>query len=273
MSEIRKNDEHWRDNLVGMSYNKNLERSIHKRHMLETLPVKMEMQKQSIDELLKRQAQKKKVDLLKLLPNIYESAVVAAVNPKNKKILDIGFNTPEDLILDNFGKWLAAIIQTPTAWFANTSFATVTLKDTANTDRAVPTYANAVSSYMAAFNSMASSTTTLTGTKLQVGSGTTAAARSNYTIQTAFGSAPENTRFPTGPGSYASGYVVVSGSVAAGGSGTVNETGFFGTWNYGTPGTSSGYGVADFMLFHDILGSGVAFAAGNLLMTSYSINL
>ena len=60
-----------------------------------------------------------------------------------------------------------------------------------------------------------------------------------------------------------------SEAISAGGSGTVNETGFFGYWwfqdNSGT--------LHTYMLFHDILGAGVAFVAGNTINLSYATTM
>ena len=50
--------------------------------------------------------------------------------------------------------------------------------------------------------------------------------------------------------------------------GTVNETGFFGPWNQNRDNS-----VSRFMLFHDIWGSSVNYATGNILKCSYSIAL
>jgi hypothetical protein len=53
------------------------------------------------------------------------------------------------------------------------------------------------------------SNATSAGVKFQVDSGTTAAARTDYKIQTAFGTAPESDMFAVGWGSYAAGTVVI----------------------------------------------------------------
>ena len=105
------------------------------------------------------------------------------------------------------------------------------------------------------------------GTQFQLGSSTTAPTRADYKINTALGTAPESGLFSTGIGSYASGYVSIGGAISAGGSGTVNETGVFGYWFSAT--NSTPY---SFMLFHDVLSSGVSYVAGNTLYVSYSIS-
>ncbi len=251
-NQVRRTDEHWRDNLIGLTLDKRLERAAMRKHGLESQLLRLEMQK----GLIQKQIAGRRVELL---PNIYEGAMCTATD-KNRKILDVGFSTPEDLILDNFGKWLASWI-TPIA-----TTVTASLKDLTNTARTLRVY-GVIGTGVAmtiAYGSLMDC-----GTVLQVGSGSTAAARANYAIQTAFGTAPENTQFGCSVGSYGGGAISFSGAVTAGGSGTVNETGFFAVFNYGNSTPS----YATFMLFHDILGSGVSFVAGNSLIVSYSITL
>jgi hypothetical protein len=102
---------------------------------------------------------------------------------------------------------------------------------------------------------------------IQFGSGTTAAQRNNYAIQTAFATAPESTKFQCGPGAYAAGVISFGNLITAGGSGTVNEIGLFNLcgWLNGWSGNT--------MMTHDILGSGVAFVAGNPLVGTFAINI
>lgn len=63
----------------------------------------------------------------------------AALNQNNKRILDIGFKTPEDLILDNFGTWLAALIQDPRNATSSTA-AQCQLRNVSNTLKDIYTY-------------------------------------------------------------------------------------------------------------------------------------
>ena len=108
-----------------------------------------------------------------------------------------------------------------------------------------------------------------TGTKFQVGSSTTAAARTQYAIQAAFSTAPESSQFSTGAGSYAAGGGVMScaGAIAAGGSGTINEVASFGYWPY------SSSNMCTVMLTREVLGSGVSFSSGNAIVCTLSINI
>lgn len=235
--QIRRNDEHWQDNLLGLTFNKRLEKAIAKRHAAQ---VKEESRRM-----------------------VSESAFVTCLQPKTNKILDIGFNRPNDLILDNFGTFIAALIRQPSTG-SSPSFS---LTDVTNSAQTFMIYSNApaTNTTLAFGYDNAGST----GTQIQLGSGTTAAARTNYAIQTAFGTAPENARFATGAGSYGGGADSFSGAISAGGAGTVNEMGFFAVWAT----TTAAAGIKTVMLFHDILSSGVAFVAGNTLNASYSITL
>ncbi len=251
---IRPNDEHWQSNLQGTPYTTRLDRQIHERAQQETARYLLE--------------EAKRTGILHT--RMHETVALSILNSKGK-IESVGINKPDDLILNNFGYWLAALIQPPTSWAGGTTYASTTLKDTANTSRTVATYANACSIYAGTFNY--AGTAQNTGTYLQVGSGTTTAARADYNIETAFGTAPESGVFSTAVGSYAAGYISFSGAVTAGGSGTVNETGFFGKWIYGTPNSAVEVDVANFMLFHDNLETGQPFTAGQTINCSYSIDI
>jgi len=183
---------------------------------------------------------------------IFETVIVSVVD-KGRRIKGLGLSSPNDLILDNFGTWLAGLIRAPIA-----ASESVSLKDSGGSTRTVLTYAANMH-----FNDSDSEV----GTYLQVGSGTTPPARADYSITTAFLTAPESSFFDTGSGSYSVGAISFSGSITAGGSGTVNETGFFARW------VISGLPAYQFMLFHDVLGTGVPFTAGEIITVSYSINL
>jgi len=261
MNEIRKIDEHWKDNLLGCTFNKRLEKAILQRHCLEIGVERAENRVKRLREELSRMdgqpIRNYASSLLAALESVSEGAVVAALAPKTNKILDIGFNRADDLILDNFGLFLAALIRSPTI-----AITYVSLTDTGNTARALAIYYNTITT---TFNIQSACAI---GTVLQLGQGTSPAARDNHVIESALGSAPENAIFGTSNGGYAigTGSLSFSGAISAGGSGTVNEMGFHGRFGLS--------GVAySFMFFHDILASGVAFVAGNTLNASYAIIL
>lgn len=242
---------------MGLKFSPNLVAEILQRHSLESKLKRCYLQK----ELLKRKISGSRVQLL---PNLHETVVCTTINPRNKKILDVGFNVPEDLILNNFCKILTGLIRTPVVMDSGT-YAYVTLKSIANADKTVYVYhrGGASSNPDVTFNCGQGYNC---GTAIQIGSGTTAAARTNYCIETAFGSAPESGRIGTSTGSYGAGTIAVGTAFPAGGSGTINEVGMFGEWY------DSSETLFEFMIFHDILASGVAFSAGELINISYLIS-
>ena len=211
MDELRFG-EHWRDNLAGLRLDDRIKKAIHAKNLEE------------IREL----THKRRV----------ESCVVAAL--KKDRIAEIGFNKPNDLILDNYGKMLAGLM----------GATTMNLYDVSNTLRSIgPNNFNTGGG----------------GTVIQLGGSTTPPARGDYKIGAVLGTAPENTYFSTGYGSYyPGGYFTFSNGVSAGGSGTVNEAGFFGYWYF--------YPVLIYiMLFHDLV-TGVPYTPGNPLVASWVVS-
>jgi len=199
--------------------------------------------------------------LLKEVDHRIFEAVVVSVLDRHKRIKGIGLNLPNDLILNNFGTWLAAFIQAP-----GTITVSISLKEVGGTTQTFHIF-DYTSATNRLFNLNYIGDLAL-GTQLQVGSGTTPAARTDSAITTPFTTAPESGRFATGSGSYAAGVISFSGAITAGGSGTVNETGFFARWRRSATNT-----IDTIMLFHDILAAGVAFTAGQIINVSYSISL
>lgn len=231
---LKELNDNWEKQFLGYTFSKRLEQRMLREHTERML---------------------KEVD-----HKIFECAIVSVLD-KRRRIKGIGLNVPNDLILDNFGTWLAGLIRAP----ADSTGPAVSLKDAAGTSRTLNIYGRGAASVQI-FNHSDTTTPSL-GTQLQVGSGTTPAARTDYAITTPFTVVPESDRFATGPGSYAAGAISLSGAITAGGSGTANETGFFAVWNDTTPAART------IMLFHDILAAGVAFTAGKIINVSYSISL
>jgi len=181
---------------------------------------------------------------------IFEAVYVASLD-RTRRIKEIGFNKPGDLILDNFGAFLAALFSTPGTTVAFDA------RDITNNVRTLGTYRSNP------FNGPSASY----GSRFQLGSGSTTPARGNYIIETALPTAPESGVFGSGPGSYASGVVSCSSSVTAGGAGTVREAGWFGYWMDVT------VAARTIMLFHDLISPVVPYVAGNVLTCAYSVNL
>ena len=176
-------------------------------------------------------------------------------------IKKIGVSKPNNLILDNFGTWFAGLFhQSTSTWFS------VNLKEniTGSTDAVGMIDGGSVGTYSFCHAVGAH----LNGTRIQVGSGTTAPARADYKIETAFGTAPESAVFETGAGSYAAGSMSVAGSITAGGAGTVNETVLFGHWF-----NEEHNNALDYALFHDAISPGVPFIAAQDITDTYTITL
>jgi len=162
---------------------------------------------------------------------------------------------PNNLILANFGTWLAGFFRAPVV-----SATSVSLIDSGGDARDVYMW---VTTGANVFNS---DTGDKIGSLIQVGGGSTPATRTDEDIETPLGSAPEDDVFDTGSGSYAAGAISVSGAISAGGTGTIAEVGLFGAWTYEVT-------LANFMLFHDILTSGEAYTPGQTITVAYTINL
>jgi len=181
-------------------------------------------------------------------------AFVSVIDPKTGRIIARGKSKPRNLILNNFGVWLAGLIRTPV-----TGLTTITLKDDGGADRTFYVYHTGTGAFNAA-------NTTL-GTNFRVGSSVAAPARTDYTIGAGFPTAPESGLFGTGSGSYAAGVISFSAAITAGGSGTVNECGFYGRW------FDTGGALRNIMLFHDLISPGVSFTPGQIITVSCTITL
>jgi len=193
--------------------------------------------------------------------NIRIQAFVTVTDEKGK-VLARGKSKPNNLILDNFGSLLAALIST----VAMDATKNVTLTDDGGNSRVLVTAAKLPSgsgSYYILYTEFFP-----VGGQLRVGSGTTPPDRGDDSITTPFTTAPESGYFDAGSGSYAAGTVSISGAITAGGSGTVNEVGLFLFLCFPTGPTQY-----KFMMFHDLISPGVSFTPGKIITASYSITL
>lgn len=213
-----------------------------------------QLRKELINEVLPKEK-----DLLGILrekiklehPFQHFSSVLIS-NP-NERIKGIAISNPNNLITDQFGTWLAGFLRQPVG-----AAASVSMTETGGVTKTINVWHSTTN-----FND----TINARGSRVQVGSGSTAATRADYDVETAFGTAPESSPFVTGAGSYAAGAIGVSGSISAGGAGTIAETCLFG---YIGDDTAT---VFDFLYFHDILGSTEAFVAAQTITVAYTINL
>jgi len=178
---------------------------------------------------------------------------------KNQEILSIGGSsllrnkkTNEvitNLILDNFGLWLAG-------FFGRTSQNAI-LKDVTNVARTI----NVVGTGNPLHNSQAGM-----GLLIRLGSNVTAPARGDVEIGTSLGSAPESGDLTTNQGAYTAGNTVVYQADAnpTGGSGSVTE--IMSKWNWIDAGSVSRF----FAITHDLISPTVNYTAGKLLRGSYT---
>lgn len=186
----------------------------------------------------------------------FQHFATVIISDKNKIIKGVSQSKPNNLITDIFGEWLAGFFRAPVL-----AITSVTLIDTTNTLRTLKMYNSGGD-----WNEFNSDSADLLGTLIQVGAGTTAAARADYNVETAFGTAPESAPFATGNGAYGAGAIGVSGTVVAGGAGTIAEVCMFADWTYDTT-------LARFLLFHDLLAATEAFVLGETITATYTINL
>jgi len=165
---------------------------------------------------------------------------------------------PNNLILDNFGILFAEMFTTPSQ-----NQDEVILTDVLNAPTAVQFYGDNTAGDSAFPTNVGGNI----GTKMQVGSGITPAARADFAIETPFIVAPEDDLFDTGPGAYAAGAIGVTGVIVAGGAGTINEIILVMDL------TTAPAGISDIAFFHDLLAIGEAFVLGDTITVTYTINL
>jgi len=173
---------------------------------------------------------------------------------KDKKTGEIKSN----LILNNFGLLLSVLFKKfdPT----NTG---ITIKDITNANKGINMWGNSVNRWM-------SSNPLSLGSFMKVGSGSLAPARTDFNVQTAFGTSPEsgNINAVTSP-IYNSGLgnFKYAGIITAGGSGTIRESIFI----FGIQVQTGGR--IDSAVFRDSITPPVSFIAGQSIALEYTIQL
>ena len=237
MKEIDLSRDSWKRQVIGSTFDKRLKQALY------------ESQQRVYREQLSRFEH----------IGIHETAIVAALD-RRRRVKDIGLNVPSDLILDNFGTWLAGFIRQPVK-----DDSSVYLHNLSDASKRVLVYSDLnlsdrCFSYPGSY---------ALGTNLQLGESDNAPGRGDYAITDAFATSPESGRFGTGPGSYTDGTGVISfnGAITAGGSGTIKEAGFFVYWQ--------DYDKASLeaLMFHDLISPTVAFVASDILTCAYTITL
>lgn len=186
----------------------------------------------------------------------FSTIIISEPRGKEQIIKGVAQSGINNLIMDNFGKWLAIWFRSPIS-----GQNTVVLKDITDTNRNVICYDNQQN-----FNQFNVDAADILGTSIQIGSGSTPATRADVNVETAFIVAPEDALFDTGNGAYGAGGIAIVGAIVAGGAGTIAEVCLFAQWTW----TDT---LASFLLFHDILGATEAFVLGDTITATYTINL
>ena len=171
------------------------------------------------------------------------------IKDKNGKIVS-------NLILDQFGIMLAAVFK----FFGATSHV-FTIKDELGVLQSMRSYSTAN-----VFNNLSGNQ----GQNFQVGSGTTPPARTDFVIETPFGTPPESSAIqPTTNPVYVSGLgnFKTAGLITAGGSGTINESVMRMVWEQNAAVNKM------FILFRDIISPAQAFVAAQAIALEYTIQM
>lgn len=216
--------------------------------------------------------QKSKFEAEKILNEIHSKAQSRMIGKKtlcyivdNSEIKGVGGSTLlknkngeiiSNLILDQFGEIMAKFFST-----ATTATRSTVIKDTGNANRTL--------NILTGTQPFLLNTGLAVGLRLQVGSGSTPPTRTDFNIETAFGTAPENTFFVAGNPVWNSsvGNFKNTGSIIAGGAGTINESVSLSSYR------DIGGLQRTFTLFRDIISPGQSFVVGQTISLEYTVQL
>jgi len=197
--------------------------------------------------------------LKKASSSMMETCLVHVENPLTKEIIGIGGSTPNDLILDNWGLLFARHFRL----VFNTDSNVILTQIGGTTETLV--FVRQVASTNQFNNTLAGAG----GGLIQIGSGTTTPARSDFTVSTPFITAPESGLVANTVGilDVPNGTVKVQAFLLAGGSGTINEAGQFGQW------ANSANIDKFFMIAHDLISPAVPFIINQTITIEYTWQL
>lgn len=189
----------------------------------------------------------------KIKQNHYSQvALVSVLDPKTKEIKNLGGSIPSDIITDNLGEWLA-IHCTQQTGLAR-SFPNI---DTGGVVRTM-NFNNLPNIYN---NGGAQ------GSLIQLGSGTSVVARTDFKIETPFIIVPENGGISISALAFYDNVlnqITYNMNLIAGGSGTIEETASIQQW-------SDLSGVQrQILVAHDLISPAVAFVATQLIAVTYT---
>lgn len=186
-------------------------------------------------------------------------ALVYCIDPEKNKILGVGGSSlmkdkkgkiVSDLINDNFGKQLAGFHRTPVN--ANKDVSYVLFNGTPNLNRV---YTTTSQGWFAGYGGI-----------IAIGSSSLAPTRSQFNVQTVFGSSPENQRLQlVSPSIYNSGTGKITGIATqfapTGGSGTIRESALFVSLTI----------VGNHAIYtRDLITPNVSFVAGQTIVVDYT---
>jgi len=177
---------------------------------------------------------------------------------ENDEIKKIGVSCMNDLLLDNFGKWLGMMLAG--------SPSNQTLFQTGGVGFDVGVFHTTLN-----FNQFNVASNAV-GTQIAIGQGLTTAQRTDVNIETFFASAPEAGNQSTGNGGWNSGLGKVDipmVPIGAGGSGLISETCYFAVWHL----TNGTFNVSTFCLARDNIAPSVPFIIGQTINVDYALLL
>ncbi len=190
----------------------------------------------------------------KLSPS--EACLIQVCDPKTKEILGIGGSEPSDLFLTFLGEFWEFFWRVPFSGGLTNQYT-----DTSNILRTVQMQGVGGGFFPYSQGS--------TGTGFQVGSGSTAPARTDIGIENPFITSPESGILPTGNGFYDSvlGTISASTLIVAGGSGTISEA--VAIWKINTTANVGRF----FAWARDLISPSVSFVPANTITITWTWQL
>jgi len=185
------------------------------------------------------------------LPRPSETSLVTVLDKNKEEILGLGGSKPNDLLLEQFNTLIEL--------YNRSNNLAVVMKLTNGLTANIKAIGTINNWYSFSLNRSA-------GTRIGVGAGITPPARSDFQIETPFGSAPESGFTNTTDGGYNSGLGQVSASStigATGGAGTINESALLGFW------VDTANIARALALARDAISPAPSFIAGNFINVNY----
>lgn len=186
---------------------------------------------------------------------------------ENGAIKSVGASAPQDIINNNFGKWLAAMHTIP-----STTLGTASLSEIGGAGGGSPPVRTDGDALQRPWWSIVRGDTFNSGSRgetyIQIGLGFNTPLVDDFDIETAFPDSPEADKTLTPDGGYSPTVGRVQVGVNIGpttGTGTVRELGIFQDWQTLLPAPSGGF----YMLSHDEISPGVDFIVGETLFCQY----